>query len=44
MSMLHAFAMLCAIGMVGRDDDRPSKLLADAEMLRIEAEAHRIFS
>jgi hypothetical protein len=37
MSMLNAFAFLCAIGMVGRDDDQPTKRLTDAEMLRIKA-------
>ena len=37
MSMLHAFAMLCAIGMVGPDDDQAAKRLAEAERRRIEA-------
>ena len=37
MSMLHAFAMLCAIGMVGRDDEQLAKRLAEAEMRLIEA-------
>jgi hypothetical protein len=38
MSILHAFAMLWAIGMVGWDDDQPAKKVTDAEILRIVAE------
>ncbi len=34
MSLLHAFAMMCAIGMVGQDADRPT----DEETRRLAAE------
>ncbi len=38
MSIFHSFAMLCAIGMVGRDDDQLAKRLTEAETRRLAAE------
>jgi hypothetical protein len=35
--MFYEFAMVCALIMVGRDDDQVAKRLADVEMLRIKA-------
>jgi hypothetical protein len=37
MSIVYSLAILCAIGMVGRDDDQLAKRLSEAETRRIEA-------